>query len=95
MADTASCAFRLFDSLKGDIAGMKNSGAIACSGSISAALFLREFHRRRPDVGAYRHGAKSADKTGHVSKGATGFGVRNHWLSCWSPAKIPRTTAGT
>ncbi|HNN53602.1 MAG TPA: leucyl aminopeptidase [Pseudomonadota bacterium] len=66
---------RLFDSLKSDIADMKNSGD-RYGGSISAALFLREFIGDKTWAHIDMAGPIHADKDfGHVSKGATGFGV--------------------
>ncbi|HND12618.1 MAG TPA: leucyl aminopeptidase, partial [Pseudomonadota bacterium] len=58
-----------------DIADMKNSGD-RYGGSISAALFLREFIGDKTWAHIDMAGPIHADKDfGHVSKGATGFGV--------------------
>jgi len=66
---------RLCESLKSDIADMKNSGD-RYGGSISAALFLREFVADKSWAHIDMAGPVRAEKdTGHVCKGATGFGT--------------------
>jgi leucyl aminopeptidase len=66
---------RLFDSIKSDIAHMKNSGE-KCGGAIIAALFLREFVSDKPWVHLDIAGPVLSDKDfGHLSKGATGYGT--------------------
>ncbi|MBL8632732.1 MAG: leucyl aminopeptidase [Myxococcales bacterium] len=66
---------RLFDSLKSDIADMKNSGD-RYGGSISAALFLREFVGDKVWAHIDMAGPVHAEKdVGHTPKGASGYGV--------------------
>jgi leucyl aminopeptidase len=66
---------RLFDSIKSDIADMKNSGD-RYGGSIIAALFLREFVADKSWAHIDMAGPVHAEKDfGHVTKGASGFGV--------------------
>jgi leucyl aminopeptidase len=66
---------RLFESLKSDIADMKNSGD-RYGGSISAALFLREFVADKSWAHIDMAGPVRAEKdAGHVCKGGTGFGT--------------------
>jgi leucyl aminopeptidase len=66
----------LKDVLKSEIADMKNAGDRA-GGSITAALFLREFVGTTPWVHLDIAGpATSSKEKGYVHKGATGVGVR-------------------
>ncbi len=73
---------RLLDSPIADIAHVPRNGAGA--GSITAALFLRDFAGRRPwahlDIAG---AARSSADDGEVSAGGTGFGTRLllRWLS--------------
>jgi leucyl aminopeptidase len=74
------------DALDSDIADLRNVGDPGkhySGGSISAALFLREFVGRTPWAHLDVAGPARADGDGdEVSKGATGFGVRTflRWL---------------
>mgnify|MGYP001186072961 CR=1 FL=1 len=64
------------ENLKSPVADMKNSGA-RWGGSISAALFLREFVEGNPWVHLDIAGPSTTDKeTGYQSKGGTGVGIR-------------------
>lgn len=66
---------RLFDSLKSEIADMKNSGE-RYGGAMIAGLFLKEFVGNTPWAHVDMAGPVSASKEwGHISKGPTGFGV--------------------
>ncbi len=66
---------KLFESLKSDIADMKNSGD-RYGGSISAALFLREFVADKVWAHIDMAGPVRAEKdSGHICKGASGFGT--------------------
>ena len=73
---------RLLDSPVADIANVPRNGAGA--GSITAALFLRDFAGRRPwahlDIAG---AARSSADDGEVSAGGTGFGTRLllRWLT--------------
>jgi len=75
------------DSLTSDVADLRNVGDPAfrySGGSITAALFLREFVGRRPWAHLDIAGPARADADEHeLSKGATGFGVRTllSWLA--------------
>ena len=71
-----------FESLKSPIADMKNTGARA-GGSISAALFLKEFVKDTPWVHLDIAGPAWSEKEADIySKGGTGFPVRTlvHWV---------------
>ncbi|HWA67302.1 MAG TPA: leucyl aminopeptidase [Mycobacteriales bacterium] len=82
------------DSLESPIADLRNIGEPAkhySGGSITAALFLREFVRRGNGAVPWAHfdvaGPARADGDEHeVTKGATGFGVRTflRWLESLS-----------
>lgn len=84
------------DSLESPIADLRNIGDPGLhysGGSITAALFLREFVRRNGRTVPWAHfdvaGPARADGDEHeVSKGATGFGVRTflRWLETLSSA---------
>lgn len=64
------------DSLKSEIADMKNAGERA-GGSINAAIFLKEFVGETPWVHLDIAGpSQSPKERGYFSKGATGVGVR-------------------
>jgi len=64
------------EELKSDVADLKNSGA-RWGGSISAALFLKEFVGDTPWVHLDIAGPSNASKErGYVAKGGTGVGVR-------------------
>jgi leucyl aminopeptidase len=72
----------LRDGLKSDIADLKNVGE-RWGGSISAALFLKEFVGETPWVHLDIAGPATAVKDrGYLSKGATGTGVRTlvEWI---------------
>lgn len=64
------------DVLKSEVADMKNAGDRA-GGSISAALFLKEFIGETPWLHLDIAGPSTSPKErGYLSKGATGYGVR-------------------
>jgi leucyl aminopeptidase len=64
------------DVLKSEIADMKNAGDRA-GGSISAALFLKEFVGETPWIHLDIAGpSQSPKERGYYTKGATGYGVR-------------------
>lgn len=64
------------DSLKSDVADMKNTGARE-GGSISAALFLQKFVKKTPWAHLDVAGPVWTEKSSaYTHKGATGFGVR-------------------
>jgi leucyl aminopeptidase len=66
----------LKEELKSDVADLKNAGT-RMGGSISAALFLKEFVGDAPWVHLDIAGPSSTTKErGHVAKGGTGTGVR-------------------
>lgn len=66
---------RLFETLKSDVADMKNSSDRHGS-AIAAALFLREFVGSKPWAHLDMAGPVRAEKeSGHIGKGATGFGT--------------------
>ena len=65
-----------FESLNSVVADMKNSGARA-GGSISAALFLKQFVEKTPWAHLDIAGTVWSDKeSGYANKGGTGYGVR-------------------
>jgi len=65
------------DHIDSDIADMKNTGAAGQAGSISAALLLARFTGDVPWVHLDIAGpARSAESSGYLTKGGTGFGVR-------------------
>ncbi len=67
---------KYFEGLKSGIADMKNTGPRG-GGSITAALFLKQFVKNTPWVHIDIAGTVWADKeNGYNSTGATGFGVR-------------------
>jgi leucyl aminopeptidase len=67
---------KYFDGLKSQIADMKNTGPRA-GGSITAALFLKQFVKETPWAHLDIAGPVWADKENGVNNaGATGFGVR-------------------
>lgn len=73
---------KYFDGLKSPIADMKNTGPRA-GGSITAALFLKEFVQETPWVHLDIAGPAWSDKaSGIYSKGGTGFPVRTlvNWV---------------
>ncbi|MGB7442271.1 MAG: leucyl aminopeptidase [Coleofasciculaceae cyanobacterium] len=73
---------KYFDGLKSPIADMKNTGPRA-GGSITAALFLKQFVKETPWVHLDIAGPVWADKeNGVVNAGATGFPVRTlvNWV---------------
>ncbi|MBD2665879.1 putative cytosol aminopeptidase [Richelia sinica FACHB-800] len=73
---------KYFDGLKSGIADMKNTGP-RYGGSITAALFLKQFVKSTPWAHLDIAGPVWADKdNGYHSAGATGFGVRTlvHWV---------------
>jgi leucyl aminopeptidase len=64
------------EELKSDVADLKNAGT-RLGGSISAALFLKEFVGDAPWVHLDIAGPSSTTKErGYVAKGGTGVGVR-------------------
>ncbi|MEM6446629.1 MAG: leucyl aminopeptidase [Cyanobacteria bacterium P01_D01_bin.123] len=70
------------DSLKSDVADMKNTGARE-GGSISAALFLQKFVEKTPWAHLDIAGPVWTEKpSAYTHKGATGFGVRTlaEWI---------------
>jgi leucyl aminopeptidase len=73
---------KYFDGLKSPIADMKNTGPRA-GGSITAALFLKEFVEKTPWAHLDIAGPVWTDKENGVNNsGATGFPVRTlvHWV---------------
>ncbi|KZL47698.1 leucyl aminopeptidase [Nodularia spumigena CENA596] len=73
---------KYFEGLKSGIADMKNTGPRA-GGSITAALFLKQFVKDTPWAHLDVAGPVWADKeNGYNSAGATGYGVRTlvHWV---------------
>jgi len=73
---------KYFEGLKSGIADMKNTGPRA-GGSITAALFLKQFVRSTPWAHLDIAGPVWADKeNGYNGAGATGFGVRTlvNWV---------------
>lgn len=69
----------LRDTLKSDIADLKNIGE-RWGGAITGALFLKEFVAGSVDRWAHLDVAgpvTAAKDVGHISKGATGFGVKS------------------
>jgi leucyl aminopeptidase len=73
---------KYFDGLKSNIADMKNTGPRA-GGSITAALFLKQFVKETPWAHLDIAGPVWTEKeTGYNNSGATGFGVRTlvHWV---------------
>jgi leucyl aminopeptidase len=67
---------KYFDGLKSGIADMKNTGP-RYGGSITAALFLKQFVKDTPWAHLDIAGPVWADKeNGYNGAGATGFGVR-------------------
>lgn len=73
---------KYFDGLKSQIADMKNTGPRA-GGSITAALFLKQFVKETPWAHLDIAGPVWADKeNGCNNSGATGFGVRTlvNWV---------------
>jgi leucyl aminopeptidase len=73
---------KYFDGLKSQIADMKNTGPRA-GGSITAALFLKQFVKETPWAHLDIAGPVWADKeNGYNNAGATGFGVRTlvNWV---------------
>ena len=74
---------KYFEGLKSDVADMKNTGPRA-GGSITAALFLKQFVKDTPWMHLDVAGPVWADAPGGVNnKGATGFPVRTlvNWVS--------------
>ena len=74
---------KYFEGLKSQIADMKNTGPRA-GGSITAALFLKQFVKDTPWMHLDVAGPVWADATGGVNnKGATGFPVRTlvNWVT--------------
>lgn len=77
---------KYFEGLKSGIADMKNTGPRA-GGSITAALFLKQFVKETPWVHLDVAGPVWTDKeNGYNSPGATGFGVRT--LVNWVLAEV-------
>jgi leucyl aminopeptidase len=73
---------KYFEGLKSGIADMKNTGP-RYGGSITAALFLKQFVKNTPWAHLDIAGPVWADKeSGYNSAGATGFGVRTlvNWV---------------
>ncbi|MDM9385100.1 leucyl aminopeptidase [Chlorogloeopsis sp. ULAP01] len=73
---------KYFEGLKSSIADMKNTGPRA-GGSITAALFLKQFVKDTPWAHLDIAGTVWADKeNGYNGSGATGFGVRSlvNWV---------------
>jgi leucyl aminopeptidase len=73
---------KYFEGLKSGIADMKNTGPRA-GGSITAALFLKQFVKETPWAHLDIAGPVWADKeTSYLNVGATGFGVRTlvNWV---------------
>lgn len=73
---------KYFEGLKSTIADMKNTGPRA-GGSITAALFLKQFVKETPWAHLDIAGPVWADKeNGYLNTGGTGFGVRTlvHWI---------------
>ncbi|WP_414563826.1 MULTISPECIES: leucyl aminopeptidase [unclassified Anabaena] len=73
---------KYFEGLKSGIADMKNTGPRA-GGSITAALFLKQFVKETPWAHLDIAGPVWTDKeNGYNSPGATGYGVRTlvHWV---------------
>ncbi len=65
------------DHIDSDVADMKNTGAAGQAGAISAALLLARFTGSVPWVHLDIAGpARSAENSGYLTKGGTGFGVR-------------------
>jgi leucyl aminopeptidase len=65
------------DHIDSDIADMKNTGAAGQAGSIAAAMLLARFTGSVPWVHLDIAGpARSAETSGYLTKGGTGFGVR-------------------
>ena len=63
--------------IESDVADMKNIGKAGKAGAIAAALLLQRFTDERPWAHLDIAGPARADVTrGHVTKGATAFGVR-------------------
>jgi leucyl aminopeptidase len=73
---------KYFEGMKSIVADMKNTGPRA-GGSISAAMFLKQFVEKTPWAHLDIAGPVWVDKdNGYNSAGATGFGVRTlvHWI---------------
>lgn len=73
---------KYFEGMKSNIADMKNAGPRA-GGSITAALFLKQFVKDTPWAHLDIAGPVWTDKeNGYNNSGATGFGVRTlvHWV---------------
>ncbi len=67
---------KYFEGLKSNIADMKNTGPRP-GGSITAALFLKQFVKETPWAHLDIAGPVWADKeNGYNGSGATGYGVR-------------------
>jgi|HubBroStandDraft_1064217.scaffolds.fasta_scaffold37690_3 leucyl aminopeptidase len=65
------------DHIDSEIADMKNTGAAGQAGSIAAAMLLARFTGSVPWVHLDIAGpARSAENSGYLTKGGTGFGVR-------------------
>ncbi|MEO1466750.1 MAG: leucyl aminopeptidase, partial [Cyanobacteria bacterium J06633_1] len=74
---------KYFEGLKSQIADMKNTGPRA-GGSITAALFLKQFIKDTPWMHLDVAGPVWSDAPGGINnKGATGFPVRTlvNWVS--------------
>jgi leucyl aminopeptidase len=73
---------KYFDGLKSTIADMKNSGPLS-GGSITAALFLKQFVKETPWAHLDVSGPVwTEQESGYNNPGATGYGVRSlvHWV---------------
>ncbi|WP_017315758.1 leucyl aminopeptidase [Mastigocladopsis repens] len=81
---------KYFEGLKSGIADMKNTGPRA-GGSITAALFLKQFVKETPWAHLDVAGPVWTEKeNGYNSPGATGFGVRT--LVNWVLSEVESTT---
>ncbi|MGB0678781.1 MAG: leucyl aminopeptidase [Polyangiales bacterium] len=86
----------LREGLKSDIADLKHTGE-SYGGSISAALFLREFIGKHPWVHLDIAGPAFLDRSHDLwPKGGTGFGVATAvaFLAHYTPPKGKKTTTG-